>query len=106
MLPLLIGQPEGRSLRLLALGAHPDDIEIGAGGSLLTLAEQCPGLEVLYVVLTGTVERGNEARQAARLFLAGVDVTVELHNLPEGHLPAAWAQVKEVLENVAKRWAP
>jgi LmbE family N-acetylglucosaminyl deacetylase len=106
MLPLQLNAPPGGPLRLLAIGAHPDDIEIGAGGTLLSLAERGAGLEVRYVVLTGTAERHSEARDAAQAFLPGVDVTVELHDLPEGHLPTAWGDVKAVLEAVAQSWRP
>ena len=64
MLSLHLELPADRPLSVLAVGAHPDDIEIGAGGTLLTLAESQPGLSVRYVVLTGTGERHPEARQA------------------------------------------
>jgi LmbE family N-acetylglucosaminyl deacetylase len=106
VLPLQVPAPEGRPLSLLAIGAHPDDIEIGAGGTLLTLAESRPGLQVRYVVLTGTPDRHLEARHAAGAFLPAADVTIELHDLPEGRLPAAWGQVKEVLEGVARSCSP
>ena len=91
---------------MLAIGAHPDDIEIGAGGTLLGLAGSQPGLRVRYVVLTGTPGRQLEARNAANAFLAAADVTIELHDLPEGRLPAAWGQVKEALEEVTKSCSP
>ena len=68
---------------MLAIGGHPDDIEIGAGGTLLSLAERQPGLQVRYVVLTGTADRQQEARNAATLFLPAADLTIELHDLPE-----------------------
>ena len=55
MLPLHLGAPAGVPLSVLAIGAHPDDIEIGAGGLLLALAQGRPN--VRYVVLTGTVRR-------------------------------------------------
>jgi LmbE family N-acetylglucosaminyl deacetylase len=93
-------------LSVLAIGAHPDDIEIGAGGTLLTLAESQPALKVRYVVLTGTAERRLEAREAARAFLPSAEVTVDLHDLPEGHLPAVWGQVKDTLEKVARACTP
>ncbi len=51
MLPLHLKLPEDRPMSVLAIGAHPDDIEIGAGGTLLTLAESLPGLRVRYVFL-------------------------------------------------------
>jgi LmbE family N-acetylglucosaminyl deacetylase len=91
---------------LLAIGAHPDDIEIGAGGTLLTLAESQPGLEVRYLVLTGTAERQLEARRAAAAFLPGASLTVDLRELPEGRFPALWAEVKEALEQTARACSP
>jgi LmbE family N-acetylglucosaminyl deacetylase len=106
VLPLHLKLPEERPLSVLAIGAHPDDIEIGAGGTLLTLAECRPGLRVRYIVLTGTEERHCEARSAADAFLPGANLTVELHQLPEGRLPGAWDRVKDILEEVAYTWAP
>ena len=106
MLPLQFAPPPGRPLRLLAIGAHPDDIEIGAGGTLLTLAESQPGLEVRYLVLTGTAERQLEARRAAAAFLPGASLTVDLRELREGRFPAIWAEVKEVLEQTAQACSP
>ena len=104
MLPLGLRLPEGRPLSVLAIGAHPDDIEIGAGGLLLALAAR--PLRASYLVLTGTTERHQEARAAASAFLPGADLTVGLHQLPEGRLPAAWAEVKEVLEQAARSCSP
>jgi LmbE family N-acetylglucosaminyl deacetylase len=104
MLPVHLGMPAGRPLSVLAIGAHPDDIEIGAGGLLLTLAER--PLQVRYVVLTGTAERHQEAHAAARAFMPGADLEVNLHQLPEGRLPAAWTETKETLEQVARSCSP
>jgi LmbE family N-acetylglucosaminyl deacetylase len=106
MLPFQLTMPGGRPLSVLALGAHPDDIEIGAGGMLLGLAESQPGLQARYVVLTGTEDRRIEARNAADAFLPGAHLTVELFDLPEGRLPAAWDRVKDVLEQVAHDCSP
>jgi LmbE family N-acetylglucosaminyl deacetylase len=104
VLPLQLSAPPGRPLSLLAVGAHPDDIEIGAGGMLLNLAASRP--RVRYVVLTGAAERQQEADNAAHAFLPGADPDVELFDLPEGRLPAAWGQVKEILEAVARAGSP
>ena len=89
---------------MLAIGAHPDDIEIGAGGLLLRLAES--ELRARYVVLTGTAERQQEARNAAHSFLPDADLTIDLFDLPEGRLPAVWDRVKDLLEEVARSCAP
>jgi LmbE family N-acetylglucosaminyl deacetylase len=104
MMPLQLAPPLGKPLSVLAIGAHPDDIEIGAGGLLLALAGSRPG--VRYVVLTGTKERHAEARDAARSFMPGADLAVSLHDLPEGRLPAMWLTVKDLLEDVARSCEP
>ena len=47
---------------------------------------------------------GGARRGAA--FLPGADLTVDLHDLPEGRLPAVWGEVKEILEEVARSCSP
>ena len=106
MLPLHLTAPTGRPLSVLTIGAHPDDIEIGAGGTLLSLAGNEPRLAARYVVLTGTADRQLEARAGAHTFLPVADLTIDLYDLPEGRLPAAWGQVKEALEEVARSCSP
>jgi len=106
VLPLHLDVPEDRALSVLALGAHPDDIEIGAGGTLLSLARSYARLHACYVVLTGTPERHLEARTAAAEFLPNADLSVKLLNLPEGRLPAAWGDVKDAIEDVMTSFRP
>jgi LmbE family N-acetylglucosaminyl deacetylase len=93
-----------RSLTLL--GAHPDDIEIAAGGLLLSLATANPGLRVHYVLCTGTLDRQAEAQAAAAAFLPGAELTFALHELPDGRLPAHWNTVKEILHAAAAALTP
>ncbi len=91
--------PDG-PLEVLCLGAHCDDIEIGVGGTLLTLARR-PGTTVRGVVLTSSAARAEEARHALPRFVPGAEV--EVHDLPDGRLPAHWDAVKQTLEDVASR---
>lgn len=86
---------------VVLLGAHPDDIEIGAGGLLLALGA-VPDLRVHYVLLTGTPERQTEARAAATAFLPDARLTFALHDLPDGRLPAHWAEAKEIVTAAAR----
>ena len=72
MLPLTLGAPPERRRRVLAIGAHPDDIEIGCGGTLLQLIERGGGRDVRWVVLSGERERADEARRSAEAMLEGV----------------------------------
>jgi LmbE family N-acetylglucosaminyl deacetylase len=106
VIPLPLWPDGDASLSVLAVGAHPDDVEIAAGGTLLSLAERHPGLRVRYVLLTGVPERQDEARVAARAFTPGADLEIELHDLPDGRLPAFYGQVKEALEGVARAFRP
>ena len=93
--------PAGEApLSVLAIGAHPDDIEIGAGGLLLNLAGKLS--RVRYLVMTGTEERHAEARAAAHAFMPDADLDITLLDFPEGRLPAAWQSVKDTIEAVAR----
>lgn len=85
---------------VVALGAHPDDIEIAAGGLLLSLP---PGVNVDYVLATGVPARQAEARAAASAFLShAASLTFHLYDLPDGRLPAHWNETKEIVEAAAR----
>ena len=101
MINLALESAVGRPLRLLAVGAHPDDVEIGAGGTLLLLAGRYVGLQARVVVLTGTEERAVEAKAAATDFLPGAELSVAVHSLPDGMLPAHWQEAKDLLREAA-----
>jgi LmbE family N-acetylglucosaminyl deacetylase len=87
---------------LVVIAAHADDAEIGAGGFLLQLPA---GIRVHYVVCTGSPERHAEARAAAAAFLPEADLSFELHDLPDGRLPAHWTEVKDLIGSAARALA-
>jgi LmbE family N-acetylglucosaminyl deacetylase len=70
---LKLGLGDG-PLKVLAIGSHADDIEIGCGATLLRLAGDVPGLELHWVVLSAAGERADEARASAEAYGAEVDV--------------------------------
>jgi LmbE family N-acetylglucosaminyl deacetylase len=90
---------------VVLFGAHPDDIEIGAGGLLLALGASTD-LRVHYVLLTGTPLRQAEARAAAAAFLPGAQLTFALHDLPDRGVPARWADAKWIVDSVAANSRP
>jgi LmbE family N-acetylglucosaminyl deacetylase len=92
---------------VVALGAHCDDIAIGAGGTLLTLCLANPGLRVDALVLSGGgTEREEEERAALAAFCQGADLDVTVHKLPDGRLPAHWDEAKSALEELRKSTDP
>jgi LmbE family N-acetylglucosaminyl deacetylase len=99
---MTIAPTQGR-LSVLCLGAHPDDIEIGCGGTLLGL-RRTQDVTVTGLVLTGEGERKHEAESALPRFFPGA--TVEVLGLPDGRLPGHWDAVKAALESFATRIDP
>jgi LmbE family N-acetylglucosaminyl deacetylase len=93
--------------RILALGAHSDDIEIGCGGTILRLAAERRELEVLWVVFCASAERAAEARASAGAFLHGLPrAKVVVRDLRDGYLPYAGAIVKDEFEVLKREFSP
>lgn len=87
--------------RVLAIGCHADDIEIGCGGTLIALSRARPGLALTWVVLAAPGDRAAEARASAQAFLADADVLdVRIHEFRDGFLPYVGGEVKEVFEEL------
>jgi LmbE family N-acetylglucosaminyl deacetylase len=94
-------------LKLLCLGAHCDDIEIGCGGSLLRLLAEWPGSKVQWVVFSSNPERERETRASADAFLAAAgSATVEVKQFRESYFPGEWAAVKDFMERIKADVAP
>lgn len=90
-------------LNVLCLGAHPDDIELGCGGTLLELSTR-QATDFHGLVLTGRHERRLEARDSLSRFVP--ECVVEVLDFPDGRLPAVWSQVKTALEERASQLQP
>ena len=87
-----------RVRRLLCIGAHSDDLEIGCGATVLRLLRQSPGCVVTWAVFCAGGGRGGEARAAAEEMLrqAG-EARVVLFEFRDAHLPASWGEVKAAM---------
>ena len=102
MLPLTPAAGGADPLRVLALGAHCDDIEIGAGGTLARLATERPGTEFTAVVLTSTPQRADESEACLTALIAGAPLDVRVHDLPDTRLPSHYDQVKDLLAELSR----
>ena len=97
----------GDRLTLLCLGAHSDDIEIGAGGFMLGLIARGLRLDVFWCVLSGGGKREQEARSSASDFLAeAASAKIEVRSFRDTLFPQQTEGIKEYLEGVKSRVKP
>jgi LmbE family N-acetylglucosaminyl deacetylase len=97
----------GEPLSVLCLGAHSDDIEIGAGATILGWIESGIRLDVHWAVLSATGRRADEAHASAREFLAGAHrAAIDLAQFRGGFFPYQGAEIKAWFEALKKRVHP
>jgi LmbE family N-acetylglucosaminyl deacetylase len=90
-----------KPLRILCLGAHSDDIEIGCGGTLLRILEEHSSVDVHWVVFSARGARRREALQSARLFLARAKTArVVVRSYRDGFFPYQGAKIKGEFERL------
>ncbi|MDB5047960.1 MAG: hypothetical protein JWO30_1031 [Fibrobacteres bacterium] len=107
MLRLGLSKPDGSPLRILCLGAHCDDIEIGCGGTVLRLIEEHPTAEFHWVVFSSNPKRKAEAQAAAEQFLKGAArKEIRILEFRDGYLPYSGALVKDAFEALKKDVSP
>src|SRR5688572_6493851 len=93
--------------KLLCLGAHADDIEIGCGGTLLRLLRDYPGTVVHWVVFAANPEREAEARSSAAAFLASAGSSqVVVHHFRESYFPSVASEIKDAFERIKQALSP
>ena len=87
--------------KILCLGAHSDDIEIGCGGAILRLAQQYPNCLFHWIVFSALGVRNAEAQRGATLF-AGKNVVQAplLKEFQDGFMPFMGREVKAVFEEL------
>ena len=93
--------------RILLLGAHSDDIEIGCGGTVLRLVRENPEIDITWVVFSGLGERGQEAEKSAHAFLKDVrQKRVMIHEFKDGYFPYRGEEIKDIFEQLKRDLAP
>lgn len=93
--------------RVLCLGAHSDDVEIGAGGTILSLVKANPATEFYWAVFSGNTVRRTEARSSAKAFLQGARVKrLRTERFRESYFPSQWPAIKDCFESIRKEFDP
>ena len=93
----------GRPVRVLCLGAHSDDLEIGCGGTLLRLQSERE-VSVTWVVWSATGAREMEARTSAESLLRqATDRTIFVRDFKDGYFPHIGAELKDAFEELQNR---
>jgi len=106
MQPLSLAKPR-QPLKVLCLGAHSDDIEIGLGGTLLGWIAAGVQLDVHWCVLSARGPRRAEAMAGAASILEGVAAqTVECGEFRDGYFPNQSADIKTWIEDLKTRVNP
>lgn len=108
MLTLDLLQDKTSRLKVLCLGCHSDDIEIGCGGTILQWLSSYKNLEIVWVVFSsGGSGREKEARASAALFLESAGKSeIIIKDFRDGFFPFDGANVKTVFEDELKQTSP
>ncbi len=107
MLNIGLTNPGGAPRKVLCLGSHSDDLEIGCGGTLLKLIASEPNLHVLWVVFSATATRACEAKTSAARFLTGAAwQQIEVQEFRDGFFPYVGYEIKQYFEELKQRYSP
>jgi LmbE family N-acetylglucosaminyl deacetylase len=106
MLKLTLAE-RGEAIKILCLGAHSDDIEIGCGGTILRWLDEYPSAEVYWIVMAASGERRTEAVQSANLFLANArKKEIVVKEFRDGYFPYMGTEIKDFFEELKRKYSP
>ena len=107
MLNLSFSRDPSRPFKILCLGAHSDDIEIGCGGTILRILSEIDDISIDWVVLSATDIRGDETRASADHFLARATASnVEIGEFRDSFFPYQGFEIKEFFERLKHKYSP
>jgi len=94
-------------IKILCLGSHCDDIEIGCGGTLLSLLKKYRHTEIFWVVFSSDSRREKEARSSANIFLSHAErKKIEILKYRNGFFPDNWGDIKTYFEKLKDMFTP
>ena len=107
MLRVSFDRTDSSLSRVLCLGAHADDIEIGCGGTILKLAENFKDIVFYWVVFSSNELRAQEALNSARIFLKDSKVeNIVIKDFRDGFFPFLGGEIKEYFEKLKQDFSP
>ncbi len=107
MFPIAFPATQRSPRRILFLGAHSDDIEIGCGATDLRLERELSALDVRWIVFGAQGARAEEARKSASHFLRGApERQIIVQGFRDGFFPHTWAEIKDFFEQLKGDFAP
>ncbi len=93
--------------RILCLGAHSDDIEIGCGGTILRWLDEYPSAEVYWIVMGASGNRRAEAVRSADMFLANTSKKeIVVKEFRDGYFPYIGVEIKDFFEDLKRKYLP
>jgi len=88
-------------LKILCLGAHCDDIEIGCGGTIMRFTEEYEVKQLKWIVFTSSEERAEEARRSAESFMKECkEKEIVIRKFKDGFLPYEAEKIKNLFEEL------
>ena len=101
MINLQFDTQKDSPLKILCLGAHSDDIEIGCGGTILKMTKEYPNSEVYWVVFSADGKRKKEAEESTNIFLKDAkEKAIVIKDFRDGFFPYIGAEIKEYFETL------
>ncbi len=107
MIKLKLEESNKKGLKILCLGAHSDDIEIGCGGTVMRLIQEYIQPEIYWVVFSSNRKRRKEAIESARSVLKNVNKkNIIIKNFRNGFFPFQGAAIKDYFESLKQKFDP
>jgi LmbE family N-acetylglucosaminyl deacetylase len=107
MLNFKLTKDEATPLKILCLGAHSDDIEIGCGGSILRILSENSNTDVQWIVFAANGERASEATLSAEVFLADAGrKKIVIKEFRDSFFPYIGGEIKQYFETIKQEIVP